>query len=272
MVAMRLVIAVTILAAVAGDARADAPSPASDALEVSYAVDGTVTAVGGMSYVVVAFALQDVLAPAACRWCADNAFDAGVRDALVWDDAAAANAWSNITAYGLGAGSAFGLGLIAARANGEDELWPKDALIILEAVAVAADVNQIAKLSFARQRPFVHARGGSGAEATADDNLSFYSGHTSFAFAMATASGTVATLRGYHLAPLIWGVGLTAAAATGYLRIAADKHYATDVLAGAVVGSATGILIPILHRGHSRAHITATILPGVTVVALRTRF
>jgi membrane-associated phospholipid phosphatase len=39
------------------------------------------------------------------------------------------------------------------------------------------------------------------------------------------------------------------AALTGYLRIAADKHYFTDVLVGAIVGSAIGVAVPYFaHR------------------------
>jgi membrane-associated phospholipid phosphatase len=36
------------------------------------------------------------------------------------------------------------------------------------------------------------------------------------------------------------GIGLTAAVATGWLRVAADQHWATDVIGGAVVGTAAG--------------------------------
>ena len=38
--------------------------------------------------------------------------------------------------------------------------------------------------------------------------------------------------------------GLSMAAFTGYLRIAADKHYLSDVLTGAIVGSAVGFVVP----------------------------
>jgi membrane-associated phospholipid phosphatase len=82
-----------------------------------------------------------------------------------------------------------------------------------------------------------------------DDNLSFYSGHTSLTFTLATASGTVASLRGYSLAPAIWSAGLGVAALAGWLRIAADKHYLSDVLVGAVAGSLAGVLLPVLFHG-----------------------
>jgi hypothetical protein len=81
------------------------------------------------------------------------------------------------------------------------------------------------------------------------DDLSFYSGHTTEAVSLAVAAGTVASLRGYRLAPLVWGTSLPVALVTGYLRIAADRHYFTDVLVGAVAGAAVGFLVPYLfHR------------------------
>jgi membrane-associated phospholipid phosphatase len=66
---------------------------------------------------------------------------------------------------------------------------------------------------------------------------------------MATSSGTVASLRGYDSAPILWGGGLAIAFVTSYLRIASDTHYLTDVLFGAGLGTALGIVIPrLLHR------------------------
>ena len=78
----------------------------------------------------------------------------------------------------------------------------------------------------------------------ADNNVSFYSSHTSFAFSLAVSTGTVASMRRYRWAPAVWAAGLAGAAAVGYLRIAADQHYFTDVLAGAAAGSAVGFAVP----------------------------
>ena len=56
-------------------------------------------------------------------------------------------------------------------------------------------------------------------------------------------------MRGYTLAPLVWATSLPVALVTGYLRIAADRHYFTDVLVGAVLGSAIGFVVPfVFHR------------------------
>ena len=75
---------------------------------------------------------------------------------------------------------------------------------------------------------------------------------------MATASGMVASFAGLGGA----GGGSPAAcsrAAPGYLRIAADKHYLSDVLTGALVGSAFGVAMPyFLHRRGAAIPVSVT--------------
>ena len=46
----------------------------------------------------------------------------------------------------------------------------------------------------------------------------------------------------------VWGGCLAAASTTAYLRYAAGRHFLTDVLAGAAIGSLTGWLVPHLHE------------------------
>src|SRR2546428_212192 len=87
-----------------------------------------------------------------------------------------------------------------------------------------------------------------GARASADDDASFYSGHASAAFAVATSFATCASMRGDGDAWVAWAAGLPLAALTGYLRIAADRHYLSDVLVGAGAGTLFGTLVPrLLH-------------------------
>ncbi len=69
-------------------------------------------------------------------------------------------------------------------------------------------------------------------------------------------------MRQYRGAEWVWVSGLSVAAATGYFRIAADKHYLTDVLAGAAVASSVGFLVPfVFHR--PRQYIVP-LKPGMT--------
>ena len=221
------------------------------------------------------FAQQD------CAWCDRdpdgtdglNGLDASVRSALKWSDTGAANTASNITGFAvmpLGA-----LGIEALAASHEDRLadFPVDVLLIAEATSIAAVLNQVVKFSAGRERPFVHALPPELKNRTADpsdNNTSFYSGHTNLVFALAVSSGTVATMRGYRWAPWVWGGGLAVAATTGYLRIAADRHYFTDVLTGAVVGGAVGFAVPyLLHRplGGKTPVLTAAPVPGGAALA-----
>jgi membrane-associated phospholipid phosphatase len=210
------------------------------------AVDVTVT-VGGAAAWVVSEILKGDLAPSHCRWCAANAADASARSALVWRDTATADQISSVTGFILAPAAAIGLNTLAAAHEGAVGNAPEDALLVSEAGVVAANVDQLAKMVFGRERPFVHALPPREKPLTgqpSDNNLSFFSGHTTEAFALATASGTVGTMRGYRWAPLAWGVGGAFAATTAYLRIAADKHWLTDVVVGVVVGVGIGFAVP----------------------------
>lgn len=107
---------------------------------------------------------------------------------------------------------------------------------------------------------------------------SFLSGHTAMSFAGAALTCS------HHIAlPLYGGNGfdagicalsLTSAATIGALRVVADKHWWSDVIAGATVGLATGFGLPFLLHYGQRTPSKVTILPlvsptttGISVVA-----
>lgn len=228
-------------------------------------VSVTLTGVGGVAWIGSELAKSSIVATQ-CRWCdrsgtADTliGFDEGARNALRWSDTSTANLLSNVFGFGGMPVLLFG-GL--ALTSAKDGAWrkiPEDFLVVAETVVLAADLNQAVKFAVQRERPFVHALAPADKGSTpqpADNNLSFYSGHTTLAFSLATSTAMVASLRGYSLAPVLWAVGLPLAAFTGYLRIAADKHYLSDVLVGAALGSAFGIGIPLLHRLQAGRSVT----------------
>jgi membrane-associated phospholipid phosphatase len=131
----------------------------------------------------------------------------------------------------------------------------EDALIIGEAVLLSTFTNQAVKYSLGRVRPYAHAawqRRSQPAGLPVDDHLSFYSGHTSYAFSLVVATGMVAELRGYARRSLVWAVGLPLATAVGLLRVAGDKHYLTDVVVGMAAGAAFGVAVPLLLHGRQR--------------------
>ncbi len=220
----------------------------------------TLTTVGGAAWIGSELAKRSIVATQ-CRLCDRNldGFDEGARDALKWSDPSTANLLSNVLGFGGMPVLLFG-GL--ALTSAKDGAWrkiPEDLLVVAETVVLAADLNQAVKFAVQRERPFVHALAPADKGSTAqpaDNNLSFYSGHTTLAFSLATSTAMVASLRGYSLAPVLWAVGLPLAAFTGYLRIAADKHYLTDVLVGAMLGSAFGLGIPLLHRLEAGRSVT----------------
>jgi hypothetical protein len=203
-------------------------------------VDIPVTAAAATGWITTEL-LKAQLAASACRWCdvepgrpdGVNALDAAVRTGLRWPNPDAGDTASGVTAFLLAPLSALGLVALAEWQGRALSRFPIDALLIVEAAVIASAVNQAVKFAVGRERPFVHALPQDQKPLTAtpaDNNTSFYSGHTNLAFALATASGTIASLRGYKWAPWVWAVGLTIATATGYLRIAGDRHYFTDAL------------------------------------------
>lgn len=92
---------------------------------------------------------------------------------------------------------------------------------------MAYSATRILKVTFKEQRP------------DQSDNESFPSGHTALAF-------TNASLLFYEYKNSnIWyaSSGFLFATATGVLRIANNKHYTSDVLAGAGIGLASGLIV-----------------------------
>jgi membrane-associated phospholipid phosphatase len=210
-------------------------------------VDFSVT-LGGAALWLTSVALHPVLAPRACRWCDADAVDLAARDSLAWRRPALADEASDLTAGALAPTAAIGLDALASAHDRAPGGAGTDALLIFEATVLALDLDEITKLLVARERPYLREPYPDGVERprSPDDFLSFFSGHTTEAFALASASGTVASMRGYRWAPAVWAAGETLAAATGYLRIAADRHWLTDVLVGLAVGVGVGVAVPLL--------------------------
>lgn len=71
------------------------------------------------------------------------------------------------------------------------------------------------------------------------NKLSFPSGHTSSAF---TSAALVCGMADRYTCV----TGLLIASSVGYLRIAGDRHWASDVAVGMALGVANGVLIPKL--------------------------
>ena len=185
------------------------------------------------------------LAASTCRWCDPPAIDRSVRNALVWSNTSQANLLSNLDGYVLAPIVGFGL-LIAAD---HDASWSRlldDVIPVAETVAISETFTQIVKFTVGRQRPYAHFN--PGIKPTNDDNNSFFSGHSNLGFSITAGAGLICHWRGYWTEPYVWAAGITLSLSTEYLRVAADKHYLTDVLTGGFVGLGAGLLIPRLMR------------------------
>jgi undecaprenyl-diphosphatase len=119
-------------------------------------------------------------------------------------------------------------------------LWRRPSILILTVVAdLAADLlADVGKFLVHRHRPFVHQLG------PATTTHSFPSGHTATSFACALLLSSFAPrLRAplYVLAVLI-----------AFSRLYNGDHFPLDVLAGAVLGTATALLLLAGFRRGSR--------------------
>lgn len=257
-------------AAVAALALALSARPAhADDLRLSPTRDVALTVGGGVLFILSETLLKDAVSPDDCRWCADNGLDRGVRDALRWDQPARAASASNWVGYV--ATPLVTIGGIAAlgAARGPDHAWWTDGVIVAESAILASDVTNVVKGLVGRERPFVHALAAADKPDTQEANLSFFSGHSSLTMSLAVSAGTIASLRGYKLAPLVWGGGVGLSLTTGYLRIAADRHWATDVVTGWLVGAAFGVAIPYyLHRRADGASSRVSASVGARTIGL----
>ncbi len=123
-------------------------------------------------------------------------------------------------------------------------------LLLTQATSLAMLVNVIVKYSVGRSRPYVwHGTPDLYPASVSDANVSFFGGHTTFVFAVVVSGSTLFFMQDMPGAPWVLGVGLAAASFTAYLRMAAEKHYLSDTLVGAGVGSLIGWAVPYLfHR------------------------
>lgn len=102
----------------------------------------------------------------------------------------------------------------------------KHGAVAVGTLGVNAGLNQLVKHQVGRERP------------DGSDRLSFYSGHTSNAF---FASGAIC-IQSKKLCPIAIGL----AGITGYLRIAANRHWTTDVLFAGGLSFYLGKVMPTL--------------------------
>ncbi len=217
------------------------PAPPAVRYEIRAWPDAAI-AVAGLVASLVPLALNDSVAtPCPCDAGGLPGMDRGTVGPLSptparWSDA------TLLATVGLG-----GAGLLLGRSGEPGEVATEDLVVYGEALLVTAGLTQVMKTVIGRPRPYVYAAGPTGL-VSRDDVASFPSGHASTAFAAAAAYWSIQQRHGQagrHV-PMIVGL-FSLATATAILRVDAHKHFPTDVIAGAVIGTTVGLALPRIH-------------------------
>jgi membrane-associated phospholipid phosphatase len=138
--------------------------------------------------------------------------------------------------------------MVAGVVHGSADVAFQMSMINLQAVLITQLVTGLTKHLFGRARPDVSRCTDGDTLSCGEQNMSFMSGHTSSAF---VGAGLICAhhenLALYGDGPggaVACGLALAAAGSVGTLRVVADRHHLSDVLAGAAVGLTAGYLLP----------------------------
>lgn len=154
-----------------------------------------------------------------------------------WAIAEPRDAWAaGSTLLVAGIGVVAGWDLLDDPASGSGDL-----VALGQSAALAVGATELMKAIAARNRPVLYSADATDAAMTLDAQRSWPSGHSAVAFALAT-SYALSAARAGGPAWRRW-VALLAAAGVGGLRVAAGRHFPSDVVGGAAVGvlSAVGV-------------------------------
>lgn len=155
------------------------------------------------------------------------------------------------------------------RSRGSVPEWVEDTLVIGEALMIGGAINEFAKIAFQRPRPSLY--GVDPGDARLDDPnsyMSFYSTSAAEIFTALVAGSVTYALR--H--PRGAGRWIYLASATllasgfGLSRVLTGKHFTTDVLAAAGMGSLIGVGIPLLHTRDVPVTLGAAAAPGAAMI------
>lgn len=160
------------------------------------------------------------------------------------------------------------LGAMDQLYDGSEDGWEgygKDALVLGETLAFTLLLNENLSVIFQRARPLAYNPDVPAEKRlTGDSALSFPSGHVAGPFAMATAYTRLFYQR-HPDSPMVWPIaigmyGMGVLTAVG--RMEDGQHFPTDVIAGAMMGTSMGLIVPWLHEGSEERAVTATAVPG----------
>ena len=120
-------------------------------------------------------------------------------------------------------------------------------LVWAQSLFLTLGFTNFTKVLVGRPRPYLYADNASNNYKLKKDNRkSFFSGHTSISavswFLMASMYEDYRPRS--NISPYLWASAFLVPAYTAYCRYDAGKHFFSDVVAGYLVGSAIGVLVP----------------------------
>lgn len=137
----------------------------------------------------------------------------------------------------------------AGKASRND--FGKVAAISSQVFIVNLGITNFTKEIVKRKRPYIYNENAPmDKKMKRDSYSSFFSGHTSTAASMSFAFAQMHSdyYPNSRVRPFVWFSAMTLPLATGILRNRGGKHFWTDIIVGYLVGAATGIIIPRIHR------------------------
>ena len=180
----------------------------------------------------------------------------GLDRTVVGNDSGTARVWSDRLLY-MQLALPFAINLVdnlMSDSPGRLGRFGTESMVLLETAALTSLITVMTKTAVRRPRPYMF-------QTDVDDemrqargaNESFFSGHTALAFSMATAYSYLYQKKHPDSPAVIpiWVGSHLAASSVALLRVEGGRHFWTDVVTGAAVGSAVGFLVPWLHQRRS---------------------
>jgi len=169
-----------------------------------------------------------------CAPC-DPAKLAGIDRWVVSLDSRGAATGSSVVLLGVVGG-----GLLASKTRGNTAM-------LANAFAFTSLTVEWTKVFVHRNRPILYTAAAPSVAGDRDTQRSFPSGHTAAAFAVATAYAVMAQRQHLPHATRNEILLYAGAAGVGALRVAAGRHFVTDAIGGALLGTAVGWVTARVH-------------------------
>lgn len=148
--------------------------------------------------------------------------------------------------------------------SGIDQVFT-ETVIYAEALALSSSLNLVVRSMRIHPRPLVYGSDAPESEKRKGEaSGSFYSGHANGAFLAATYLAYTYPLRHpeFRHKELLWAGALGTAATVAGLRVAAGKHFPSDVVVGAAAGAFFGWAFPRMHLiGEGGRKVQLRLLP-----------